>query len=115
MRRQELIEANRARARARRSSTSTSDDAAELAAENAGTTTPQDASTTGTDEPIRLVYPQRLMESATDYLSIAIFDYAKDTSKETSKNPINLTARACLLYTSPSPRDQRGSRMPSSA
>ena len=26
-----------------------------------------------------------------------------------------LTYRACLLYTSPSPRDQRGSRMPSSA
>ena len=25
------------------------------------------------------------------------------------------TARTCLLYTSPSPRDQRGSRMPSSA
>ena len=25
------------------------------------------------------------------------------------------TANACLLYTSPSPRDQRGSRMPSSA
>ena len=25
------------------------------------------------------------------------------------------TAHACLLYTSPSPRDQRGSRMPSSA
>ena len=25
------------------------------------------------------------------------------------------TLRACLLYTSPSPRDQRGSRMPSSA
>ena len=24
-------------------------------------------------------------------------------------------ATACLLYTSPSPRDQRGSRMPSSA
>lgn len=94
MRRQELIEANRARARARRSSTSTSDDAAELAAENAGTTKPEDASTTGTDEPIRLVYPQRMMESATDYLSIAIFDYAKDTSKETDKNPINLTARA---------------------
>ena len=29
-----------------------------------------------------------------------------------AKNYIN---RACLLYTSPSPRDQRGSRMPSSA
>ena len=26
-----------------------------------------------------------------------------------------LTSSACLLYTSPSPRDQRGSRMPSSA
>ena len=94
MRRQELIEANRARARARRSSTSTSDDAAELAAENAGTTTPEDAGNAGPEEPLRLVYPERMMESATDYLSIAIFDYAKDTSKETSKNPINLTARA---------------------
>ena len=28
---------------------------------------------------------------------------------------LNLLASACLLYTSPSPRDQRGSRMPSSA
>ena len=26
-----------------------------------------------------------------------------------------LVANTCLLYTSPSPRDQRGSRMPSSA
>ena len=29
--------------------------------------------------------------------------------------PSKLPANACLLYTSPSPRDQRGSRMPSSA
>ena len=28
---------------------------------------------------------------------------------------VNDTFGACLLYTSPSPRDQRGSRMPSSA
>ena len=28
---------------------------------------------------------------------------------------LNNAASACLLYTSPSPRDQRGSRMPSSA
>ena len=27
----------------------------------------------------------------------------------------SLSSRPCLLYTSPSPRDQRGSRMPSSA
>ena len=30
-------------------------------------------------------------------------------------NDIADKCRACLLYTSPSPRDQRGSRMPSSA
>ena len=30
-------------------------------------------------------------------------------------NMIEALKRACLLYTSPSPRDQRGSRMPSSA
>ena len=30
-------------------------------------------------------------------------------------NRTNLHIYACLLYTSPSPRDQRGSRMPSSA
>ena len=28
---------------------------------------------------------------------------------------LSLQVRPCLLYTSPSPRDQRGSRMPSSA
>ena len=28
---------------------------------------------------------------------------------------IHYGSRSCLLYTSPSPRDQRGSRMPSSA
>ena len=28
---------------------------------------------------------------------------------------LTITAKTCLLYTSPSPRDQRGSRMPSSA
>ena len=28
---------------------------------------------------------------------------------------LKIIGRACLLYTSPSPRDQRGSRMPSSA
>ena len=36
------------------------------------------------------------------------FDAAKDTVLMVQNN-------ICLLYTSPSPRDQRGSRMPSSA
>ena len=30
-------------------------------------------------------------------------------------NEMSPMAKVCLLYTSPSPRDQRGSRMPSSA
>ena len=34
--------------------------------------------------------------------------------KNAQLNDVN-TARACLLYTSPSPRDMRRSRMPSSA
>ena len=40
----------------------------------------------------------------------------KHTHKKTSSfGFIESEANACLLYTSPSPRDQRGSRMPSSA
>ena len=35
--------------------------------------------------------------------------------KEPSGQPFNSLVQLCLLYTSPSPRDQRGSRMPSSA
>ena len=31
------------------------------------------------------------------------------------KNAVLMPCYVCLLYTSPSPRDQRGSRMPSSA
>ena len=39
------------------------------------------------------------------------------TDIDTSDNPVSWidVASTCLLYTSPSPRDQRGSRMPSSA
>ena len=42
----------------------------------------------------------------------------KLTSKKTANDPdsrINKSLRACLLYTSPSPRDRSLSRMPSSA
>ena len=34
---------------------------------------------------------------------------------DTNLNSLYRLSKACLLYTSPSPRDQRGSRMPSSA
>ena len=37
------------------------------------------------------------------------------TSKNTAIHYNDIKINICLLYTSPSPRDQRGSRMPSSA
>ena len=36
-------------------------------------------------------------------------------SKEDAPDEVSVHYDPCLLYTSPSPRDQRGSRMPSSA
>ena len=38
-----------------------------------------------------------------------------DNDKTIHENKNDIEANHCLLYTSPSPRDQRGSRMPSSA
>ena len=43
-----------------------------------------------------------------DIMHADMADYDKDSSNYTQ-------SLGCLLYTSPSPRDQRGSRMPSSA
>ena len=38
-----------------------------------------------------------------------------DTNKTPADEAADIVYEPCLLYTSPSPRDQRGSRMPSSA
>ena len=48
---------------------------------------------------------------------LAYWSYAKAYYVKNGKQTKEVDAirRACLLYTSPSPRDQRGSRMPSSA
>ena len=43
---------------------------------------------------------------------LAGYNVAREFRKLDSETPLLLI---CLLYTSPSPRDQRGSRMPSSA
>ena len=49
-------------------------------------------------------------------LSSLIDDAASTTTAVISEGSTSLTnVESCLLYTSPSPRDQRGSRMPSSA
>ena len=42
-------------------------------------------------------------------------DQALDFVKKTDVDALAIACGTCLLYTSPSPRDQRGSRMPSSA
>ena len=46
----------------------------------------------------------RLHESSQELLAFLV-----------SEGEISVGVQTCLLYTSPSPRDQRGSRMPSSA
>ena len=43
-------------------------------------------------------------------LEVFLYRDSEDRPIATRQNP-----KVCLLYTSPSPRDQRGSRMPSSA
>ena len=40
---------------------------------------------------------------------------ARKDTREVRQNTHSAPSKPCLLYTSPSPRDQRGSRMPSSA
>ena len=58
-----------------------------------------------------------------DAITAAVIDKSLPRLKWISKYGIGIdkidkeyvTSKGCLLYTSPSPRDQRGSRMPSSA
>ena len=51
---------------------------------------------------VRKRVKQRQREEATQFFSLLFLHFLQ-------------TTKPCLLYTSPSPRDQRGSRMPSSA
>ena len=51
-----------------------------------------------------------------DYFDSApVRHVASETIKATPEEIFAVLLDGCLLYTSPSPRDQRGSRMPSSA
>ena len=56
---------------------------------------------------------RKFLLGATATLALAACDANKSTPAETSEG--NSQAAACLLYTSPSPRDGLLSRMPSSA
>ena len=72
-------------------------------------------------ELLRISY-QTLSDSDKKMIRLA-FDAAVDAHNGQRRksgeayifHPINVAKIVCLLYTSPSPRDQRGSRMPSSA
>ena len=59
-------------------------------------------------------------EASVDYELIVVDDMSPDDTVEVCGRlskiyPLKLLRRDCLLYTSPSPRDKRQSRMPSSA
>ena len=59
------------------------------------------------------VLTRGLLHLGIDYLQADLFNYTM--MKDTWTNNITLPPEACLLYTSPSPRDDVISRMPSSA
>ena len=46
---------------------------------------------------------------------IGFLDHMLEQLSKHSSMDMNIKAKGCLLYTSPSPRDKRQSRMPSSA
>ena len=83
----------------------------------------------GTRE-FNLALGERRANAARDYLMtygisgkrISVISYGKEKPVNPASTPLawsqnrrSVTVKVCLLYTSPSPRDQRGSRMPSSA
>ena len=55
------------------------------------------------------------VEEAIELLKSAIIQYRSSLRLQPSDVDARANIELCLLYTSPSPRDQRGSRMPSSA
>ena len=60
-------------------------------------------------------YYERSKERPTENTKTSEYQRSKEYLKEVSRKRAERHRRSCLLYTSPSPRDQRGSRMPSSA
>ena len=61
------------------------------------------------------VVDERLMDSGELEKERGITILAKPASINWNNSRINIIDTPCLLYTSPSPRDKRQSRMPSSA
>ena len=59
----------------------------------------------GVQSGMQPIWPEVILPLGISFYSFQIIGFAVDAYR----------GEACLLYTSPSPRDQRGSRMPSSA
>ena len=62
------------------------------------------------NEPFAVLLPDIIVQSTPGCLAQMMDAYDRLGSNIVAVDPVS-----CLLYTSPSPRDQRGSRMPSSA
>ena len=60
------------------------------------------------------VHPSKSNLKKEDQLAWKIAEIASDKAK-IDKDAVDMVINSCLLYTSPSPRDKRQSRMPSSA
>ena len=83
-----------------------------------GTNVGEDGDTGGSDDPTPLLIPSiGLAKSAGDAVPNGDNFDVTFTFVYENNGTVDLTnlSLVCLLYTSPSPRDQRGSRMPSSA
>ena len=78
---------------------------------NVGTIGHIDHGKTTTTAAILAVQAAKGLAEAKNYSDIA----KGGTVRDDTKTVTIAVAHVCLLYTSPSPRDQRGSRMPSSA
>ena len=65
--------------------------------------------------PLRLIVPWKYGFKSIKSITKISFQREEPVSSWNQQNPAEYGFYSCLLYTSPSPRDQRGSRMPSSA
>ena len=85
-----------------------------------GSSTIEESMLTGESIPVRKTKGDRIFAGTTNQQGILTFEVSKTGGETTLAKIINLVQsaqvrKACLLYTSPSPRDLSTSRMPSSA
>ena len=90
-----------------------------MALGSAQVTFAQDSSNSATEDVViatgTLIRRQAQADRASPVLSIGEVDIGSTGAKSIADLTQTLTINTCLLYTSPSPRDKRQSRMPSSA